>query len=86
MAEVILISIAIIVASALAFFWLYMLLGAIYIEVGINKVAWVIVILSLNLFGAFLYLMYRALFHAPKRPGRLAARNVGGSPRMRVGG
>ena len=84
MAEFIFIAITIIGTGMLFFFWLYMLLGAIYIEVGANKIAWVIVILSLNLFGAFLYLMYRAFFHTPKRARQPTANHTGGSRSIRV--
>jgi hypothetical protein len=47
------------VLGSLLLFWGWLLVGAIVWEKGAAKIAWAIVIIWLNLFGALIYFLYR---------------------------
>ena len=55
------------------FFWFYMLVGAMHLEKGINKIAWIVVILWFNLAGAIMYSLYLAFFQQHKSPRRVVS-------------
>jgi hypothetical protein len=53
--------------GSIILFWGWMLIGAITWEKGSSKIAWVLVILFLNLLGAAIYFFYRINL-GPSRP------------------
>jgi hypothetical protein len=60
------------VLGGLLLFWGWLLVGAIVWEKGAAKIAWAIVIIWLNLFGALIYFLYRISL-GPKPMPRLRA-------------
>ena len=52
-------SILVLVVVGIVLFWVTTLIHAIQYEEEYNKVAWVIVIVFLNIFGSLIYILYR---------------------------